>query len=222
MTQGLNLQQQLQQLSQQSAQDFYAESIGSLKSQIQNYREQLEQYSQQLPEGETKAQIEEMTDYYYELEGSIDQAAQDQGIQDQVNEAAQSTQQKMTEFAQGAAQQVQDAAGQATDQAQQLAGQATDQAGQVAGQAQDAAGGLVGWQGADQGTGQGSGGASGQSGEPEMDDYSHGDSNSETSVNDKTPKGILGQLLNLDILPPPQSDTTTFESGDGNEFYGPS
>ena len=140
MTQGLNLQQQLQQLSQQSAQDFYAQSVGSLKSQIQNYREQLEQYSEQLPDGDAKAQVQEMVDYYYELEGSIDQAAQEQGIQDQVNEAAQSTQQKMTEFAQGAAQQAQDAAGQAAGQAQQVAGQATDQAGQVAGQAQDAAG----------------------------------------------------------------------------------
>ena len=139
MSQGLNLQQQLQQLSQQSAQDFYAQSIGSLKSQIQNYREQLEQYSQQLPEGDAKAQIEEMTDYYVELEGSIDQAAQDQGIQDQVNEAAQSTQQKITDFAQGAAQQAQDTAGQATDQAQQVAGQAQDAAGQAAQQGQQVA-----------------------------------------------------------------------------------
>ena len=57
MTQGLNLQQQIEQLSQQSAQDFYAQSVGSLKSQIQNYREQLEQYSQQLPDGDAKAQV---------------------------------------------------------------------------------------------------------------------------------------------------------------------
>jgi hypothetical protein len=54
-----------------------------------------------------------------------------------------------------------------------------------------------------------------------MDDYSNSDSNSESVVNDKTPKGLLGQLLNLDILPPPQSDTTSFESGDGDEYYGP-
>jgi hypothetical protein len=120
-------------------QDFYAQSIGSLKSQIQNYREQLEQYTEQLPEGDVKAQIEEMTDYYYELEGSIDQVAQEQGIQDQVNEAAQSTQQKITDFAQGAAQQAQDTAGQVQD----TAGQATDQAGQVAGQVQDTAGQAV-------------------------------------------------------------------------------
>ena len=64
MTQGLNLVQQIQQQAQQSAQDFYAQSVGSLKSQVQNYREQLEQYTEQLPEGDAKAQIQEMTDYY--------------------------------------------------------------------------------------------------------------------------------------------------------------
>jgi hypothetical protein len=53
-----------------------------------------------------------------------------------------------------------------------------------------------------------------------MDDYSYSDSDAETVVNDKTPQGILGQLLNLDILPPPQSDTTTLESGDSGEYYG--
>ena len=95
----------------------------------------------------------------------------------------------------GVIDQTQGAAGQVTGQAQDVAGQATDQAGQQQG--------------------------AGQSGEQEMDDYSYSDSNAETVVNDKTPKGILGQLLNLDILPPPQSDTTTLESGDSGEYYGP-
>jgi hypothetical protein len=94
-----------------------------------------------------------------------------------------------------------------TDQAQDVAGQA---AGQVVGQAQDAVGGLLG-----------SGQDAGQSGEQAMDDYSYSDSDATTVENDKTPKGILGQLLNLDILPPPQSDTTTLESGDTDEYDGP-
>jgi hypothetical protein len=85
-------------------------------------------------------------------------------------------------------------------------------------QVQDTVGGLTGGLLGGQQDGQQQG--SGQSGEPEMDDYSHSDSDSETVVNDKTPKGILGQLLNLDILPPPQSDTTTLESGDSGEYYG--
>jgi hypothetical protein len=94
-----------------------------------------------------------------------------------------------------------------TDQAQDVAGQAT---GQVMGQAQDAVGGLLG-----------DGHDAGQSGEQAMDDYSYSDSDATTVENDKTPKGILGQLLNLDILPPPQSDTTTLESGDTDEYDGP-
>ena len=104
--------------------------------------------------------------------------------------------------------QAQDAAGQVAGQAQDVAGQVTDQAGQV-GQTQDAAGGLIGG-------GQGDG----RSGEQDMDDYSYSDSNATTVENDKTPKGILGQLLNLDILPPPQSDTTSLESGDSAEYAG--
>ena len=95
------------------------------------------------------------------------------------------------------------------DQAQNTAGQAKDQVGQVADQAQDAVGGLL------------SGGQNdGQSGEQAIDDYSYSDSDATTVENDKTPKGILGQLLNLDILPPPQSDTTTLESGDSGDYYG--
>jgi hypothetical protein len=113
--------------------------------------------------------------------------------------------------------QTQGAAGQVTNQAQDVAGQATDQAGQVA--AQDTVGGLTGGLLGGQQGGQQQG--HGHSGEQEMDDYSYSDSDAETVVNDKTPKGILGQLLNLDILPPPQSDTTTLESGDSGEYYGP-
>jgi hypothetical protein len=117
----------------------------------------------------------------------------------------------------GVTDQAQGAAGQVTGQAQDVANQATDKSGQLVGKTWDAAGGLIGGQGAGQGSNQGTG----QSGEQEMDDYSYSDSDAETVVNDKTPKGILGQLLNLDILPPPQSDTTTLESGDGGEYYGP-
>jgi len=81
------------------------------------------------------------------------------------------------------------------------------------GQTQNAVGGLIG--------GQGNGQDAGQSSEQEMEDYSYSESDATTVENDKTPKGILGQLLNLDILPLPQSDTTTLDSGDANEYYGP-
>ena len=50
--------------------------------------------------------------------------------------------------------------------------------------------------------------------------YSYSDSNSTTLENDKSPKGLLATLLNLDILPPVVSDTTTLESGDGEDYSG--
>src|SRR3712207_8899000 len=83
----------MQQQATQNAQNFYGQSIGSLKSQVQNYRSQLQQFSQTLPEGDAQAQIQEMVDSYIELESSIDQAAQDMGVEDQMNQAAEQTQQ---------------------------------------------------------------------------------------------------------------------------------
>ena len=89
--QGQNLQQQVQQQATQSAQNFYGQSVGGLKSQVQNYREQLEQFTQQLPDGDDKAQIQEMIDSYTELEGSMDQAAQDADVEEAAKEAVQQT-----------------------------------------------------------------------------------------------------------------------------------
>ena len=89
--QGQNLQQQVQQQATQSAQNFYGQSVGGLKSQVQNYREQLEQFTQQLPDGDDKSQIQEMIDSYTELEGSMDQAAQDADVEEAAKEAAQQT-----------------------------------------------------------------------------------------------------------------------------------
>ena len=89
-----NLEQQNLQAATENAQNFYGQSIGSLKSQVQNYREQLEQFSQQLPE-DSQAQVQEMIDSYIELESSMDQAAQDVGVQDQMEQAAQQTQQQI-------------------------------------------------------------------------------------------------------------------------------
>jgi pyruvate/2-oxoglutarate dehydrogenase complex dihydrolipoamide acyltransferase (E2) component len=101
-----------------------------VKSQVQNYRQQLEQFSQQLPEGAAQAQAKEMIDSYSEIEGSMDRAAQDTGVEDAMSQAVEQTQQQMQEVAQGAAQQVQDTAGQAAQQEQQAAQQATGGGGQ--------------------------------------------------------------------------------------------
>lgn len=60
----------------------------------------------------------------------------------------------------------------------------------------------------------------GRSEEQGMEDYSTSDSNTTTAENFKGPKGLLAPLLNLDILPSPDSDTTTMESGDSGDYQG--
>lgn len=84
-----SLRQQIAQQAMQSAQDFYGNSVGSIKSRLQNDRAQLEQFSQQLSDGNTKAQVQEMIDSYNELESAMDQATQDQGVQETASQAAQ-------------------------------------------------------------------------------------------------------------------------------------
>ena len=61
----------------------------------------------------------------------------------------------------------------------------------------------------------------GTRGQPGNESYSLSESNSTTVEDDKSPKGPLATLLNLDILPSPVGDTTTLESGDGEGYYGP-
>ena len=60
----------------------------------------------------------------------------------------------------------------------------------------------------------------GTQGQQGAEDYSSSDSNTTTVENDKTPKGLLGSLLNLDVLPSPQSGTATLESGGSGNYQG--
>ena len=60
----------------------------------------------------------------------------------------------------------------------------------------------------------------GTQGQQGNENYSLSDSNSTTVENDKRPKGPLATLLNLDILPSLVSETTTLESGDGEDYSG--
>ena len=215
--------------------------VSEVQNQQQGGQQQMQDAAGQATDQASQA-VEGVQDAVGGLTGDQEQGGEGAlgGVIDQTQGAAG----QVADQAQQVAGQATDQAGQAAGQVQDTAGQVTDQAGQVAGQAQDALGGLTGGlTGGDQGgggpvdqvqdtvgdlTGGLLGGqqggqqqGAGQSGEPEMDDYSYSDSDAETVVNDKTPKGILGQLLNLDILPPPQSDTTTLESGDSGEYYGP-
>src|SRR5215203_2947860 len=138
--QNQNAQQQAQDdQALQQARDFFGQSMGRIKGQMQSDSAQLQSYMQQLPE-ESQAQIRQMTDSYSQFEGTINQAAQDAGVQDSLEESAEQARQNADQ-ASGqdptdvAAQQAQDVAG----QAQEVAGGAVDKAGEVTDQAQDAA-----------------------------------------------------------------------------------
>jgi uncharacterized protein YjbJ (UPF0337 family) len=131
-----NLQQQIQQLTVRSAQEFYGNSLGRLKGQLQSDRAQLESLAEQVPDEEAQAQIQELVDSYEAIESSLDQSAQDLGVMDTLNQALGQAQ----EAAGGVAQQAQDVAGGAAQQAQGAVGQVAGQAGQLAQGVQDTAG----------------------------------------------------------------------------------
>ena len=156
-----NLQQLIQQQTMQSVRDFYGNSLGGAKAQLQDTRTQLESLAEQTPQEEAQAEIQEMVDSYYEIESRIDQAAQDHGVEDVVNQATQQTDGQVTEQAGQAVQGAQDAAGGVAGQAGQAAQQAQDTAGQAAGQAQETVGGA-----AQQGAGGQQQGGSGQQQQP--------------------------------------------------------
>ena len=60
----------------------------------------------------------------------------------------------------------------------------------------------------------------GTRGQQGNENYSLSDGSSTTVENDKSPKGPLATLLDLDILPSLVSDTTTLVSGDGEDYSG--
>src|SRR5215211_2991877 len=133
MTEGAqNLQQQTEDQYLQQAQEYFAQSMGRIKGQMQSDSAQLEGVMQQLP-AESQALIQEMTDSYTQFEGTIDQAAQDAGVQDTLDEAAEQARQAADEASgpvpvELVADQVQEVAGELGDQVQETVGGAADQA----------------------------------------------------------------------------------------------
>jgi len=124
--QGQDLVQQIQEQVQQSAEDFFGDSLGAIKNQLATQRSQLQEIVEMVPESQEggRAQLDQLLSSYEELENSLDQVAQEQGLQEMVNQAAQ---------------QAQEAAGQATEQAQETAEQAQEGAEQATEQAQESA-----------------------------------------------------------------------------------
>ena len=139
--QGQNLAQQIQEQVQQSAEDFFGDSLGAIKNQLATQRSQLQEIVEMVPESQEggREQLEQLLSSYEELENSLDEVAQEQGLQEMVNQAAQQAQEgagQATEQAQESAEQAQEGAEQATEQAQETAGQATEQAQESANQEQ--------------------------------------------------------------------------------------
>ena len=60
----------------------------------------------------------------------------------------------------------------------------------------------------------------GTHGQQGNENYSLSDGNSTTVEDDRSPKGPLATLLNLDILPSLVGDTTALASGDGEGYSG--
>jgi hypothetical protein len=135
-----SLIQEIQEQIVQSAQDFYSNSLGQLKSQLENDRSDLENLLEQLPESQeiVRSQIQELVDSYENIENALDEAAEGQGVDEAVSEAmqqAQYTAEQATDQAQDAEEgQVADQAGHAADHLEpdsQLLGETTNEAGQT-------------------------------------------------------------------------------------------
>ena len=140
MTEGVqNLTQQIQEQTLKTAQNFYGESLGRIKGQLQGDRSQLENLAEQIPQEEAQTHIQEMADSYVAIEESLDQAAQDLGVEEEVSQVLQQAQEAIGQVAG----QAQEAAGQVTGQVGQVAEGVQDTAGRAAGQAQEAVGGAA-------------------------------------------------------------------------------
>jgi methyl-accepting chemotaxis protein len=87
--QAQNLVGQIQEQVQQTAQDFFGDSLGEIKNQLATHRSQLQELIEMLPESqeEGRAQLEQLLGSYEELENSLDEVAQEQGLQEMVNQA---------------------------------------------------------------------------------------------------------------------------------------
>src|ERR687893_3152033 len=101
---------------------------------MQSDSAQLESVMQQFPE-ESQALIQEMTDSYTQFEGTIDRAAQDAGVEDTLEEAAQQARQSADEASGQGPAPVEQAAGQVQEVTDELGDQveeSVDGASQVA------------------------------------------------------------------------------------------
>ena len=126
-----------------SARDFFGRSLGRLESQLRDDHSQLEYLVEQLSQEEARARVQELIDSYSGIEGAIDEAARDLGIETVPVEAA--PQAQGPEGQEGR----RDAVGQALQGSQEAVAGAVGQAaaevvGRVAGQVEQVAENLPG------------------------------------------------------------------------------
>jgi hypothetical protein len=127
-----NLARRVQDQTVDSAREFLGASLARLKDRLRDDRSQLEDLAEQLRQEDARARIQELVDSYSAIEGSIEEAARDLGLEDTIDETAPHEPEPGEQDAVGqAAQGAQDAVAGAVDQAASAAGQV---AGQVAGQ----------------------------------------------------------------------------------------
>jgi uncharacterized protein YjbJ (UPF0337 family) len=91
MTEGAqNLNQAIREQTLKSAQDFYGDSLGSLKGQLETDCAQLQELLDELPGSQldARARLEEMVQSYEAIGKSLDEVAQQQRVRDTVTGAA--------------------------------------------------------------------------------------------------------------------------------------
>ena len=118
------LVQLVQDQTVDSARDFLGASLGWLKDRLRDVRSQLEYMTEQLRQEEAWARIQELVDSYSAIEGSIEEAARDLGLEDTIDETA----------PHAPSAEKQDAGGQAVQGAQDAPAGAVDQAAGTAGE----------------------------------------------------------------------------------------
>jgi hypothetical protein len=113
-----------------NARNFFAHSLGASESQLQSARAQLQDLVKQLtPQHEyMQVQLQEMIDSLYLVENRIDQAAEDLGLAQQVQDTVDEAAHQAQETAGQVANQTQETVGQVTEQTQETVGQAIDHA----------------------------------------------------------------------------------------------
>ena len=141
-----DLARRVQEQTVDSSREFFCASLARLKDRLRNDRAQLEYLAEQLRQEEAQARIRDLVDSYSAIEGSIEEAARDLGLEHVVDESAGQPQEPEGQ----AGQRPQETVGQAVQGAQDAVagtvGRATEAAGQIAGRIGQVAENLPGGQ----------------------------------------------------------------------------